>query len=79
MSTNADPNRLDTVQEDRHHARGGNHDHEHDEHHHHDHSHDHAYSEELRWTPKIGPQVKMDFRWSAGAEKADDESKTQTA
>ena len=29
--------------------------------------------------PKTGPQVKMDFRWSAGAEKADDESKTQTA
>jgi len=33
----------------------------------------------LRWTPKTGPQVKMDFRWSAGEEKADDESKTQTA
>jgi hypothetical protein len=33
----------------------------------------------LRWTPKIGPQVKMDFRWSAGEEKADYESKTQTA
>ena len=34
---------------------------------------------DLRWTPKTGPQVKMDFRWSAGEEKADDESKTQTA
>jgi putative transposase len=33
----------------------------------------------VRWTPKIGPQVKMDFRWSAGEEKADYESKTQTA
>ena len=32
----------------------------------------------LRWTPKTGPLVKMDF-WSAGAEKADDESQTQTA
>ena len=35
--------------------------------------------DELRWTPKTGPQVKMDFRWSAGEEKADYESKTQTA
>ena len=35
--------------------------------------------EGVRWTPKTGPQVKMDFRWSAGEEKADDESKTQTA
>jgi hypothetical protein len=33
----------------------------------------------LRWTPKTGPQVKMDFRRSAGEEKADYESKTQTA
>ena len=33
----------------------------------------------VRWTPRIGPQVKMDFRWSAGAEQADDESQTQTA
>jgi hypothetical protein len=33
----------------------------------------------LRWTPKTGPQVKMDFRWSAGEKKADYESKTQTA
>jgi len=33
----------------------------------------------MRWTPKTGPQVKMDFHWSAGEEKADDESKTQTA
>ena len=32
----------------------------------------------LRWTPKTGPLVKMDFRRSAG-EKADDESQTQTA
>ena len=44
MSTNADPNRLDTVQEDRlrhdhdlPHVSG--HEHEHDEHHHHDHEH----------------------------------------
>jgi type I restriction enzyme M protein len=35
-------------------------------------------SGELRWTPKIGPPVKMDFRGSAG-EKADDESQTETA
>ena len=34
---------------------------------------------ELRWTPKTGPQVKMDFRWSAGEKKADYESKTETA
>ena len=33
----------------------------------------------LRWTPKTGPQVKMDFRWSASEKKADYESKTQTA
>ena len=33
----------------------------------------------MRWTPKTGPQVKMDFRRSAGEEKADYESKTQTA
>ena len=33
----------------------------------------------LRWTPKTGPQVKMDFCWSAGEKKADYESKTQTA
>lgn len=33
----------------------------------------------VRWTPKIGPLVKMDFRWSAGEEKADYESETQTA
>lgn len=33
----------------------------------------------VRWTPRIGPQVKMDFRWSAGEEKADYESQTQTA
>ena len=33
----------------------------------------------LRWTPKTGPLVKMDFRRSAGEEKADYESKTQTA
>jgi hypothetical protein len=33
----------------------------------------------VRWTPKTGPLVKMDFRWSAGKEKADYESKTQTA
>jgi hypothetical protein len=33
----------------------------------------------LRWTPKTRPLVKMDFRWSAGKEKADYESKTQTA
>jgi hypothetical protein len=33
----------------------------------------------LRWTPKTGPQVKMDFRWSAGEKKADYESKTETA
>jgi hypothetical protein len=33
----------------------------------------------LRWTPKTRPPVKMDFRWSAGEEKADYESKTQTA
>ena len=33
----------------------------------------------VRWTPKTGPQVKMDFRRSAGEEKADYESKTQTA
>ena len=32
----------------------------------------------LRWTPKIRPPVKMDFRGSAG-QKADDESKTQAA
>src|SRR6266851_8272222 len=35
--------------------------------------------ESMRWTPKTGPQVKMDFRRSAGEEKADYESKTQTA
>jgi CRISPR-associated endonuclease Csn1 len=33
----------------------------------------------VRWTPKTGPRVKMDFCWSAGAETADDESQTQTA
>jgi len=33
----------------------------------------------MRWTPKTGPQVKMDFRWSAGEKKADYESKTETA
>lgn len=33
----------------------------------------------LRWTPKTGPQVKMDFCRSAGEEKADYESKTETA
>ena len=33
----------------------------------------------MRWTPKTGPLVKMDFCWSAGEEKADYESKTQTA
>ena len=33
----------------------------------------------VRWTPKTGPQVKMDFRWSAGEKKADYESKTETA
>lgn len=37
-----------------------------------------AFSVSMRWTPKTGPLVKMDFRRSAG-EKADDESKTQTA
>ena len=35
--------------------------------------------ESMRWTPKTGPQVKMDFRWSASEKKADYESKTQTA
>jgi hypothetical protein len=34
---------------------------------------------EVRWTPKTGPQVRMDFRRSAGEEKADYESETQTA
>jgi len=34
---------------------------------------------DLRWTPKTRPPVKMDFRRSAGEEKADYESKTQTA
>ena len=40
-----------------------------------------AVNQELkvRWTPKTGPQVKMDFRWSASEKKADYESKTQTA
>ena len=33
----------------------------------------------VRWTPKTRPQVKMDFRWSAGEKKADYESKTETA
>jgi len=33
----------------------------------------------VRWTPKTRPPVKMDFRRSAGEEKADYESKTQTA
>ncbi len=33
----------------------------------------------VRRTPKTGPLVKMDFRRSTGEEKADDESKTQTA
>jgi hypothetical protein len=33
----------------------------------------------VRWTPKTGPPVKMDFCRSAGEEKADYESKTQTA
>jgi len=33
----------------------------------------------MRWTPKTGPRVKMDFCWSAGEEKADYESQTQTA
>jgi hypothetical protein len=36
-------------------------------------------SKPVRWTPKTGPQVKMDFRWSAGEKKADYESKTETA
>lgn len=51
MSTNADPNRLDTVQEDRRrhdhdlpHVSG--HEHEHDEHHHHDHDDEHCHSHE---------------------------------
>ena len=35
--------------------------------------------ERLRWTPKTGPHIKMDFRWSAGEKTADYESKTQTA
>ncbi|MGH8399445.1 MAG: dynamin family protein, partial [Gammaproteobacteria bacterium] len=33
----------------------------------------------MRWTPRTGPPVKMDFCWSAGEKKADNESKTQTA
>jgi alpha-D-xyloside xylohydrolase len=33
----------------------------------------------VRWTPKIGPPVKMDFLRSAWEEKADYESKTETA
>jgi hypothetical protein len=36
-------------------------------------------SESMRWTPQIGPQVKMDFCRSAGEKKADYESKTETA
>ena len=39
----------------------------------------HLLVEGVRWTPKTGPQVKMDFRWSASEKKADYESKTQTA
>ncbi len=37
------------------------------------------HNESLRWTPKIGPPVKMDFYRSAGEKKADYESKTETA
>ena len=36
-------------------------------------------AEHLRWTPKTGPQVKMDFCRSAGEKKADYESQTETA
>jgi hypothetical protein len=32
-----------------------------------------------RWTPKTGPQVKIDFCRSAGEKNADYESKTETA
>jgi alkanesulfonate monooxygenase SsuD/methylene tetrahydromethanopterin reductase-like flavin-dependent oxidoreductase (luciferase family) len=38
-----------------------------------------ASTTQLRWTPQIGPQVKMDFCRSAGEKKADYESKTETA
>ena len=38
-----------------------------------------AEDHQVRWTPKTGPQVKIDFRWSASEKKADYESKTQTA
>ncbi len=38
-----------------------------------------ANYDNLRWTPKIGPPVKMDFYRSAGEKKADYESKTETA
>ena len=34
---------------------------------------------QVRWTPKTGPQVKMDFCRSAAEKKADYESKTETA
>ncbi|MCU0785084.1 MAG: LamG domain-containing protein [Verrucomicrobia bacterium] len=36
-------------------------------------------SGEERWPPKTGPLVKMDFRSSAGEERADYESQTETA
>jgi len=38
-----------------------------------------SHTGQVRWTPKTRPPVKMDFRRSAGEEKADYESKTQTA